>query len=97
MAVKFTQYILPDGTKKPVEIDLGPEIETLANDIIQAGFVFEIEILSNGMVSATISDDEADHAHSITPNGPQVPEGIISMIRKFHDAQIKNGGTDQRR
>jgi hypothetical protein len=85
MSVQFIQYMLPNGTKKPVWIDLPDEVEAKAALIRQAGFVFEIEVLRNGMVSATIGDPvhELDCAFAIVNNGLQVPKAIEDMIMKF--------------
>lgn len=85
MAVPFTQFLLPDGRQKEIEISLDPDVEAKAQDIIAAGYKFEIEILRTGIISATIADpiQEEDVAHALMRNGIQVPPGITKMIENF--------------
>ena len=47
MAVRFTQFLMPNGRKRQVEIDgLDPLVEAKATWLIQAGYRFEIEMLA---------------------------------------------------
>ena len=47
MAVRFTQFLMPDGRQKQVEIDgLDPLVEAKATWLIQAGYKFGIEMLA---------------------------------------------------
>lgn len=92
MSIPFTQYLRPYGRKVAVSIEMEPEVEAKAQQIIDAGFVFEIEQLSTGQVSATIADPRTDEDvkyASIVPNGPRVPEAIKLMILEF---QIPTNG-----
>jgi hypothetical protein len=84
MPIPFTQYLRPDGRKKPVTISRPAEIEQMANDIINAGYWFECEELVNGVVSFTITDDDDDHAAEVCHNGPNVPDVVDRMISEFH-------------
>jgi hypothetical protein len=54
-----------------------------AHRIITAGFRFEIEVLMDGKVSATIGDDNADWAFAIHSNGPGLDVAINKMIMDF--------------
>lgn len=83
--LEFTQFLLPNGRRREVTTEVSQEAWDKAQDIKEAGFNFEIEVLNTGQVSATISSVEAgvDLAHSITPNGPEVQEGIEKMITDF--------------
>jgi hypothetical protein len=84
--IEFTQFLLPNGRQEKIYLPLANSTEEFRQKvaaILSAGFRFEIEMLRNGMVSATISDDYGDWEYSITPNGPEVPDGIISMIQAF--------------
>lgn len=83
--IQFTQYLRPNGRPRLVTITLDEEAEDKARRIRAAGFVFEIEELTNGMVSATIADPEQDEdlVFSITANGPEVPVGLRKMIMEF--------------
>lgn len=84
--VRFTQFLRPNGKKREVEVHLDHVSEEKAHAIIESGHHFEIEELSNGLVSATIVHDEMDEdvAHArIVPNGPQVILAITKMICDF--------------
>jgi hypothetical protein len=66
--------------------DLEPDLEQKVKDIQKAGYIFEIEMLRTGQVSATIADPKIDEDVAfakIVPNGPQVPVVINNMIREF--------------
>jgi hypothetical protein len=89
MAIPFTQYLLPDGRKRQVKIDV-PEAQEKADEIIRAGLRFECEMLSDYItVSFTITGfdpaagEEMDLAAKLCSNGPHVPEVIAGMIRDF--------------
>jgi len=85
MAIPFTQYCLPDGKQKAVEIHLSKEIENKAHKLIEKGYRFEVELLCTEQVSATIvhPSDEYDAAITICNNGPDVPKAISKMIAEF--------------
>lgn len=54
-----------------------------ANQIHAAGFRFKCEILTTGEVSLTITDDEADHAIEVVPNGPGTGEAVDRLVLGF--------------
>ena len=82
--IPFTQYMRPDGRRVEVSIERPEEICKKAEAIINAGYCFEIEVLTTGLVSMTISDDEADHDMEIVDNGPGVPVAVDRMINRFY-------------
>lgn len=88
MPVPFTQFLRPNGRQQQVTIKLDDETENMAKEILAIGrYRFEIEVLRNDMVSATVSDlvEEEDVLHAqIVPNGPMVPGAVKDMIRTFH-------------
>lgn len=91
MSIPFTQYLLPDGRKKEVTIDLEPEVEEKAQKIMASGLVFECEMLSDyATVSLTITSDERDEAIKICPNGPQVPDKVKELIMDFDLERYKD-------
>lgn len=82
--IEFTQYLLPNGRRSTVYIDRPDPIYRQAQAIIARGLRFECEILTNGLVSLTITDeDEGDLITSIVPNGPDVPDAVDRMIQRF--------------
>jgi isoaspartyl peptidase/L-asparaginase-like protein (Ntn-hydrolase superfamily) len=82
--IPFTQYLLPRGRKKQITVTRPPEIEKMAQAIIDAGYWFECEVLHTGECSFTITNDEADHAVQVCQNGPNVPETIDKLVTRFH-------------
>ena len=83
--IPFTQYMRPDGRRVEISIERPEEICKKAEAIINAGYCFEIEVLTTGLVSMTISDDEADHDMEIVDNGPGVPVAVDRMINRFYE------------
>ena len=88
-SIPFTQYLRPYGHKRAVKIDRPENVVLKAAEIAAAGYQFEIEELSTGHVSMTITgwnpetDEEGDVAQRICPNGPKVPEKVDEMILGF--------------
>ena len=81
--IEFTQYKLPHGRAVPVRIDRPDPVYEKARRLMEAGYVFECEVLTDGEVSLTITDDEADHAIEVCPNGPEVPAAVDKLILGF--------------
>jgi hypothetical protein len=84
--IPFTQYLRPNGEKRPTSIERSPEIEALAHKVIAAGGKFECEELMNGICSFTcigiINDEQQDIAIQLCPNGPKVPETVDQVVRE---------------
>jgi len=83
--IPFTQYMLPHGRPVPVTLPVDEETYRKAQQILDRGLKFEVEMLQDySTVSATITDpEEGDLAFAICPNGPEVPERIKAMILEF--------------
>lgn len=81
---------MPDGRRKEETIDRPENIELMAHRIINAGFVFEIEMLQTGIISMEICHPKTERslAGALCPNGPTngdqlgVPESVDKMIKK---------------
>lgn len=86
MSIPFTQFLMPDGRSRNVNIKRPAEIEAQAKKIIEAGHRFEIEVLGTGEISMEIVRDVPDPdisdsiAMEICPNGPEVPTCVDKMI-----------------
>jgi hypothetical protein len=85
LSVPFTQYLRPYGRRTEVAIDLNPETEAKALEILAAGYVFECEELTTGHVSFTIHDPrkQEDVAIQLGANGPEVPSLVTKLIMGF--------------
>jgi len=88
-AIPFTQYLLPDGRTRLMYIERSPDIAAKAQEIIDAGFCFECELLpgpgtfDEATVSLTITGEYRDHIIHLVENGPKVPETVDQMIKEF--------------
>lgn len=85
--VEFTEYVLPNGAKRPYTIDVPDEVAARAREIKARGFHFDIEILMTGHISMTIEsndddvlDEEGAVAHRIVPNGPEVYTAVLALV-----------------
>ena len=81
---------MPTGRKDTVWIERSKEIVLKAQEIVNAGFRFECEMLPDyNTISLTIADDDRDCAIEVVPNGPEVPKAIDRMILNFNPSTTK--------
>jgi len=84
--IPFTQYLRPDGRKRPVSIEVPTKIAQLAFNFIESGGWFEVEELTSGHVSLTacyIVDGEPDDiAIRVVENGPPVVKAVEELVRE---------------
>lgn len=83
-SIPFMEYRLPNGARYPFNFELAtPQSLAKAKLIKDAGFWFEIERLSNGMISATITDANSDWGHIVGEDAPGLENKINQMIMDF--------------
>lgn len=88
MSIPFTQFLRPNGRKRVETIERPAEIEAIAEQLQQAGVVFEIEELQNGVVSMeavrpTGGDDDPEVlASELCRNGPEVPRMVDKLVKE---------------
>lgn len=87
MTILVTEYTLPDGRRETGEWEVPPEVQAKADLLTAAGFHFECEILTNGMGSFTIGDDNGDYAFKIISN-PR-PHHMEELILKVDLEKLK--------
>ena len=89
-AIKFTQYLRPNGRKRPIEIERPEDTAQKADYLVEKGCWFDIEELTTGMISATVEhearneDEDEDGwtlAHELGPNGPPIGAMIDTLIK----------------
>ena len=73
MSIPFTEYVLPNGEKRPLNMPAEDSVEAIAKDLISNGAKFEIEVLRTGEVSMTceiedVEDEDCVLAWEIVPN-----------------------------
>lgn len=86
MSIPFTQFLLPDGRERRIEIDMPAKIEALAQRFIRAGGWYESEMLPDlETVSLTACWDrpngDNDIAIQIVKNGPAVIQAVEDIVR----------------
>jgi hypothetical protein len=90
MRMEFTQFMFPDGRRKPNSIKMPEDVEALAHDLEGAGWRFEIECFPDSqVVHADCCDAEEPLASGVCPNGEQVPIMIEAMVREAHGLWVK--------
>lgn len=98
MSIPFTQYLRPDGRRRPMEIERPKEIEEIARRFIASGGRYTCEELSTGVVSLAaekvIDGEPKDVAICLSSNGPEVEAKVDELVRKsgeFCDASPDQG------
>lgn len=81
----FTQFLLPNGRKKQIEIIRSEEIENKAKKITDKGFNFEIELLRNGMVHMDCCNIQEAISSHLCKNDEQIPETVDKIVNKAFD------------
>jgi hypothetical protein len=90
MSIPFTQFLMPTGRPKRIEIDRPLATEILAAQLIADGYRFECEILSTGQVSLTCEDDDDETlAIEVCSNGPDVPLAVDRLVSAASEARAK--------
>jgi len=90
VSIPFTQYLLPNGRRASIEIDMDSETEQKAQALIAQGCHFDAEILRTGIVSFTCEKDDLDDpclAIELSPNGPEV---VVAVKKLVDDAYKMN-------
>lgn len=82
--IPFTQYLRPHGKKTLITIDRPQSVYDKAMKIIEAGYVFEAEVLTTGMVSLTIGGKHTDVCMELVMNNEAVPAAVDKMINGFN-------------
>lgn len=93
----FTQYVRPDGHRKTISIPCEQVLLDKAQTLIDANYVFEIEVLRSGLVSMTVEKDEGDDvvcaSHYICSNEPDsVRLNVEQLITEAFDFVSKTAG-----
>ena len=92
--VTFTRYLPPDGHREQIWIARPGDIEKMAHAVIAQGAVFEVEVLSIGLVSMTCEIGVGDNwkllASAICGSAPPVVEAAIDKMvhRAFKQLEL---------
>jgi len=88
--IPFTQYVRPDGRKRPVTINRPAEIEAKARALLLMGLRLEAEVLTTGHVSFTVYDPviEQDIVQEVVQNGPGVDAAIDRLVESAYKLAV---------
>lgn len=75
------QYMRPNGRPLIRSTELPVTVKPLYDDMTARGFRFEAEVLSTGLVSITISDDNSDVDVDVVPNDPSIQNAMVKMLK----------------
>jgi hypothetical protein len=81
MSIPFTQFLRPNGRRRPTTIERPQLIEDLASAIDVAGGRFTCEELSTGEVSVACEFNDMDIAIEVCANGPPVEAAVDRMVK----------------
>ena len=83
--IPFTQYLQPNGRQREERFTIASyEIKSLAQEVIDFGWVFECELLTTGLASLTVSDGEEDKCVVLVKNGPEMIEAVEKLVVRAH-------------
>jgi uncharacterized protein (DUF849 family) len=83
--LRFTQFLFPNGERKSVMTEVPADIERMAEEVVAAGFRFEIECHPETQLihMDCCDDDEVLTAH-VCLNGPEVPSHVRKLVTEAH-------------
>ena len=88
MKVKITQFIPPNGRREERSCEVPDDCAAGYEAIKRHGCRLTEEILMTGHVSQTVEHEDGDVLIEITPNGPEVKDALVKMIREFSDEKF---------
>lgn len=84
--IPFTQYLLPDGKKRLIWINVSAGVGMKAAELIKSkGCHFDAEVLTTGEVSFTCEKDDDLVSIQICSNNSQVAEAVKRLIEDASD------------
>ncbi len=80
ITVDVKQYMRPDGRMKQVTAQLPDQYIDAYNEMTDAGFWFEAEVLQSSQVAISIANDVSDVDGVLVENGPGISGGMEDML-----------------
>ena len=90
MIINFTQYVLPNGARRPLEIDTDKnplwtdEYEKMAQHLVDSHCVFEVEILTTGQIHMDCQYGDEVLNSQICGNDSSVYDALIRLVKKSY-------------
>ena len=82
ITVDVTQYLRPHGRTRNTTTTLPAACREAYEDMTRLGYRFTSEVLPEGNVAATISDNSEDVDIVITQNNADVQTGLAQMLQR---------------
>ena len=92
-SIPFTEFVLPNGRKRAIKMPCSEEIATMGKALIDNGFWFECETLSQGHISLTVcglfrngegDDEPCDYDIEIAHSMPTRGDALETLVRRFY-------------
>ena len=93
MDLNVTQFVRPDGHKRPVSCTIADEFADKVRAMEDAGLRFTAEVIGPN-VAFCIENFEEDLVCEIVPNGPGIIQAVEKMIREFDWPTDAEGGKE---
>lgn len=87
--ILFSEYLRPDGRKRPIMFPCDEKLYDRASDLIDKGLSFTCEVLSTGEAAFYVGTNDGDVATEISDNGPAVKQAVERLISNAEKA-VKN-------
>ena len=88
MSILVKQYLMPDGRTQYLATEQPPEVEAKAHEMLDFGFVFDIEMLQTGAISMTCmwehNRKEICLSQEISSNGPEITEKTKLLVENAY-------------
>jgi len=93
VSIPFTQYLMPDGRKQRIEIDMPDDIERMASAVLTSDGYFEAEVLPTAQValyaylhSYTPGEDDNLLSMQVVENGPPVVPAVENLVKAAYQS-----------
>ena len=81
--IPFTQFLRPNGRRKPVTLDVSDEAAARFYEAEKLGCRMTVEELTTGEASLCVEHEDGDVDCVVVPNGPGVREAVEAMLLRF--------------
>jgi hypothetical protein len=90
MIIELTQFVRPNGHKRPTSCEIDDDLASKVKAIRDAGLRLTAEVIGPN-VSFCIEDDEEDLAIEIAANGPGENGTKVTLERLIRNFQVAAG------
>lgn len=90
MLIDAVQFIRPNGAQRWGQIEIDDKLENKVKICRDNNVRVEMEVLTTGEVSVTLSHPEGDIFIRIVENGPKVKDAIEDMYKEITEDKISD-------